>query len=114
MKRAIIILLVLTVVVTLPPFYLQWAESQRLNQIQEVKQQARPVFGERLERFCRNSKAANPLLSLSYIPVAQRAIWSRAGVIKSSQVDSRGALTLWSRFGSMDSQRSWWMQGTYL
>ena len=49
MKRAIIILLVLTVVVTLPPFYLQWAESQRLNQIQEVKQQARPVFGERLE-----------------------------------------------------------------
>ena len=49
MKRAIIILIVLTVVVTLPPFYLQWAESQRLNQIQEVKQQARPVFGERLE-----------------------------------------------------------------
>ena len=49
MKRAILILIVLTVVVTLPPFYLQWAESQRLNQIQEVKQQARPVFGERLE-----------------------------------------------------------------
>lgn len=49
MKRAIIILIVLTVVVTLPPFYLQWAESQRLNQIQEIKQQARPVFGERLE-----------------------------------------------------------------
>ena len=49
MKRVIVILIVLTVVVTLPPFYLQWAESQRLNQIQEVKQQARPVFGERLE-----------------------------------------------------------------
>ena len=49
MKRAILILIFLTVAVTLPPFYLQWAESQRLNQIQEVKQQARPVFGERLE-----------------------------------------------------------------
>ena len=49
MKRAILILILLTVAVTLPPFYLQWAESQRLNQIQEVKQQARPVFGERLE-----------------------------------------------------------------
>ena len=49
MKRAIFVLIFLTVVVALPPFYLQWAESQRLNQIQEVKQQARPVFGERLE-----------------------------------------------------------------
>ena len=49
MKRAILILIFLTVVVTLPPIYLQWAESQRLNQIQEVKQKARPVFGERLE-----------------------------------------------------------------
>ena len=49
MKRAIFVLIFLTVVVALPPFYLQWAESQRLNQIQEVKQQARPIFGERLE-----------------------------------------------------------------
>lgn len=49
MKRAIFILILLTIGVTLPPFYLQWAESQRLKQIQEVKQQARPVFGERLE-----------------------------------------------------------------
>ena len=48
MKRAIFILILLTVAVALPPFYLHWAESQRLNQIQEVKQQARPVFGERL------------------------------------------------------------------
>ena len=48
MKRAILILILLTVAVALPPFYLHWAESQRLNQIQEVKQQARPVFGERL------------------------------------------------------------------
>ena len=52
-------------------------------------------------------KAANLLLLLSYIPVAQKAIWNRVGVIKSSQVDSRGALTLWRRFGSMDSQHSW-------
>ena len=60
MKRAIIILLVLTVVVTLPPFYLQWAESQRLNQIQEVKQQARPVFGERLETVLSELKRNEP------------------------------------------------------
>ena len=58
MKRAIIILLVLTVVVTLPPFYLQWAESQRLNQIQEVKQQARPVFGERLDTVLSKLKSS--------------------------------------------------------
>ena len=49
MKRAILVLILLTVVVTLPPLYLQWAESQRLNQIWEVKQQARPVLGESLE-----------------------------------------------------------------
>ena len=49
MKRAIFVLIFLTVVVALPPFYLQWAESQRLSQIQKVKQQARPIFGERLE-----------------------------------------------------------------
>ncbi len=60
MKRAIIILIVLTVVVTLPPFYLQWAESQRLNQIQEVKQQARPVFGERLETVLSELKSSEP------------------------------------------------------
>ncbi len=60
MKRAILILLVLTVVVTLPPFYLQWAESQRLNQIQEAKQQARPVFGERLEAVLSELKSNEP------------------------------------------------------
>ena len=49
MKRAIFVLILLTVAVALPPIYLQWAESQRLSQIQEVKQQARPVFGEPLE-----------------------------------------------------------------
>ena len=60
MKRAILILIVLTVVVTLPPFYLQWAESQRLNQIQEVKQQARPIFGERLETVLSELKSSAP------------------------------------------------------
>ena len=49
MKRVILVLILLTIVVTLPPFYGQWAESQRLNRIQEVKQKARPVFGEQLE-----------------------------------------------------------------
>ena len=49
MKRAILVLVVLTVAVTLPPIYSQWAESQRLKQIQETKQQARPVVGDRLE-----------------------------------------------------------------
>ena len=58
MKRAILILIFLTVAVTLPPFYLQWAESQRLNQIQEVKQQARPIFGERLETVLSELKSS--------------------------------------------------------
>ena len=49
MKRAILVLILLTVAVTLPPFYSQWAESKRRKQIQEVKQQARTVFGDRLE-----------------------------------------------------------------
>ena len=49
MKRAILVLIVLTVGVTLPPIYSQWAESQRLKQIETVKQQARPVSGDRLE-----------------------------------------------------------------
>ena len=58
MKRAILILIVLTVAVALPPFYLQWAESQRLNKIQEIKQQARPVFGERLETVLSELKSS--------------------------------------------------------
>ena len=49
MKRAILILVVLTIAVTLPPFYSRWAESQRLKQIQEVKQQARIVVGDPFE-----------------------------------------------------------------
>lgn len=54
MKRAIYVLIILTVVVTLPPFYMQWAESQRLKQIQEVKQEARPIVGEPLDAVLSN------------------------------------------------------------
>jgi len=50
MKRTILVLIILTVVVALPPFYIQWAESQRLNRIQKMKQQARQIFGEPLEK----------------------------------------------------------------
>ena len=49
MKRAILVLILLTVGVMLPPMYSQWAEVQRRKQIQAVKQHARPVIGERLE-----------------------------------------------------------------
>ena len=49
MKHAILVLTVLTLAVTLPPLYSQWTESQRIKQIQTVKQQARPVIGDRLE-----------------------------------------------------------------
>ena len=49
MKRAILVLVALTIAVTLPPFYSRWAESERLKQIETVKQQARPVSGDRLE-----------------------------------------------------------------
>ena len=49
MKRAILVLIILTLGVTLPPLYSQWAESQRLKQIETVKQQARVVVGDRLE-----------------------------------------------------------------
>lgn len=51
MKRAIFLLFILTVVVTSPPIFIKWAESHRLNKIQEIKQQARPVTGEPLEKF---------------------------------------------------------------
>ena len=49
MKRAILVLIILTLGVTLPPLYSQWAESQRLKQIETVKQQARVIVGDRLE-----------------------------------------------------------------
>ena len=60
MKRAISVLILLTVVVTLPPLYSQWSESQRRKQIQEVKQQARPVFGDRLETVLSELKNGEP------------------------------------------------------
>lgn len=49
MKRAILILALLTVAVTLPPLYSQWSESRRIKEIQSVKQKARTVFGDRVE-----------------------------------------------------------------
>ena len=60
MKRAILVLILLTVVVTLPPLYSQWSESQRRKQIQEVKQQARPVFGDHLETVLSELKNGEP------------------------------------------------------
>ena len=60
MKRSIFILLLLTVVVTLPPLYLRWAESQRLKEIREIKEQARPVFGERFETVMSELKNSPP------------------------------------------------------
>ena len=60
MKRAILVFILLTAVVTLPVFYVRWAESQRLNQIREVKQQARPVFGQRLESVLAKIRTGEP------------------------------------------------------
>ena len=60
MKRAILILIFLTLGVTLPPLYSQWAESQRLKQIETVKQLARPVSGDRLETVLSALKSGAP------------------------------------------------------
>ena len=60
MKRAILVLIVLTLGVTLPPLYSQWAESQRIKQIQTVKQQARPVVGDRLETVLSGLESSVP------------------------------------------------------
>ena len=60
MKRAIFVLIILTVMVTLPPFYMQWAESRRLNLIQEIKQQARQILGEPLEKVLSELKNMEP------------------------------------------------------
>ena len=60
MKRAILVLVLLTVSVTAPPLYLQWAESQRLSQIARAKQQARPVLGEPLEAVLTKLKKSEP------------------------------------------------------
>ena len=60
MKRAILVLIVLTVGVTLPPLYSEWTESQRLKRIQETKQQARPVVGDRLETVLSTFESGAP------------------------------------------------------
>ena len=60
MKRAVLILILLTVAVMLPPLYSQWAESQRIKQIQEAKQQARTVFGDRLETVLSELESSEP------------------------------------------------------
>ena len=60
MKRAILVLILLTVAVTLPPLYSQWAESRRIKQIQDVKQQARTVFGDRLETVLSELESGEP------------------------------------------------------
>ena len=60
MKRAILVLIILTVGVTLPPLYSQWTESQRLKRIQETKQQARPVVGDRLETVLSTFESGAP------------------------------------------------------
>ena len=60
MKRAIFVLVLLTIGVTAPPLYLQWAESQRVSQIERAKQQARPVFGEPLEAVLTELKKSEP------------------------------------------------------
>ena len=60
MKRAILVLIILTLGVTLPPLYSQWAESQRLKQIETVKQQARPVSGDRLETVLSVLESSEP------------------------------------------------------
>ena len=60
MKRAILVLVLLTVTVTLPPLYSQWSESQRLKQIQEIKQQVRTVSGDRLETVLAELESGEP------------------------------------------------------
>ena len=60
MKRAILVLILLTVGVMLPPLYSQWAESRRIKQIQEAKQQARTVFGAPLETVLSELESGDP------------------------------------------------------
>jgi len=49
MKLAIVTLILLTLLIGVPPLYTHWAESRRQQQIQEIKQQARPPIGEPVE-----------------------------------------------------------------
>ena len=67
MKIAVIVLILLTVLVTFLPLYPHWAEFRRLNHIQKVKQQARPILGERLETvFSEIRGGEQPSLILLY------------------------------------------------
>ena len=52
--------MVLTLAVTFPPLYSQWTEYQRLKQIQETKQQARPVVGDRLKTVLSALESGEP------------------------------------------------------
>lgn len=60
MKRWILVLILLTLVVILPPIYSRWSESQRLQEIRSIKGQARQVFGERLETVLLQLKMGAP------------------------------------------------------
>ena len=60
MKRTLLFLTILTALITSPPLYMKWAESHRLNQIQKMKQQARPIFGEPLEKVISELESINP------------------------------------------------------
>lgn len=67
MKRAIFVLVLLTIGVTAPPLYLQWTESQRLSQIKRAKQQARPIVGEPLAVILsRLKKGISPSVVILY------------------------------------------------
>ena len=60
MKRAIVTLILLTLVIGAPPLYRHWAESRRQQQIQEIKQQARQPIGETLETALSVLKGEEP------------------------------------------------------
>ncbi len=60
MKRTIFIMVILTFLVTSPPLFLEWLDFRRKNQIQEIKQQARPIFGEPYEKVLSELKGNNP------------------------------------------------------
>ena len=60
MKRAVFVLIFLTLVVTLLPLYSRWEESQRQRQIHQVKQQARPIFGKPLQMVLTELKQGTP------------------------------------------------------
>ena len=60
MKRTIFVIFILTVLVTSPPLFLKGFESQRLKRIQEIKQQARPIFGEPFEKIISELNNKNP------------------------------------------------------